>query len=166
MSSTSTFLLRQSVDGEWPVLAGIYHRSVLGLAPRAYEPEQVRTWASYAALTTFVDLIHGADNAVLDADGRAVGFCGIDVDGRVRSLYLLPEFAGRGLGLTLLRHAMQHARARGLGVFTAEASHLSRGVFLRAGFRQVGLDHVVQRGVLFPRFAMRFGAPPPLTEDD
>jgi len=54
------------------------------------------------------------------SDGKLVGVCGLNIDpyssiariGRVRRLYVLPEFRRRGIGSGLLRSVVQKARGR------------------------------------------------------
>ncbi|WP_119154207.1 GNAT family N-acetyltransferase [Caldimonas tepidiphila] len=148
-------LLRLARGDEAASLAALYRRSVLVLGPRAYAAAQVAAWAAFAddlpAIRAWLD---GTRTWLLDEGGEPGGFCAVAGDGEVRALYLRPESAGRGLALRLLAHALDDARSRGCSRFTTHASHLSRPVFERAGFRVVEPERVVRGGLQFERFRM------------
>lgn len=91
---------------------------------------------------------------MLEDGGEPAGLCVVQADGLVQALYLRPESAGRGHAQALLAHALEQARRRGCRSFSTHASHLSRPVFERAGFRVAEVEQVVRGGLVFERFRM------------
>lgn len=131
---------RAATPSDVHALAALYRDAALRLGPLVYTPEQARAWASFA------DDAAGFRAYVLDADtwiahrpgdGRLMGFCGTDAQGHsreVRSLYVTPPLARRGLGGEMLRRTLQRAEAGGAQRFQAWATPFSRRVFEAAGF--------------------------------
>lgn len=79
-----------------------------------------------------------------DAEGRAVGFGGLESCGRdvmLRSIVVLPEARGRGFGAAIVRRLLQQAEAAG-----AERTYLlttsAQGFFEAQGFVVVARDEV------------------------
>jgi RimJ/RimL family protein N-acetyltransferase len=99
---------------------------------------------------------------VVERDGRVVGFCGFgashddDADedtGEIRTIYLLQEAAGRGIGRALF--ALANERLRDVGyrratLWTLESNARSRRFYEAAGWRQDGAssEHRFEPGVL------------------
>jgi putative acetyltransferase len=146
-----------------PRLAALYAEAARLLGPQVYSPAQVAAWVSAGELTPrFHDYILGAQTWVARrADASIVGFCGIDAQGEVRSLYVRADLGRRGLGTRLLAHALSAARAAGRCEFRAWATPFSRPVFERAGFRLERIAREPYQGVIFDRYRMVL-APPPI----
>jgi putative acetyltransferase len=145
-------LLRYARAHDLPALRMVYVDVVQRLATGLYSPEQVRAWARFATTEAFAGFIHDVDTLVADVDGTIHGFCGIGADGHVASVYVAGHAARRGLGARLLRRALSDHPDPTSGRYFAEASLLSRRLFLKLGFRQVGTEHVVRDGITFERF--------------
>ncbi len=158
MSDPPAWHLRPATEHDVPALAALYADAARTAGPWCYTPQQVNAWASFAADTqAFRGYVTGADTWVAEAhaDARLLGFCGVDAQGEVRSLYVAPDLHRRGLGATLLRHALEVAERKGVRRFTAWATPFSKPVFERAGFV---LERVVRepyQGVLFDRYRLR-----------
>jgi putative acetyltransferase len=59
----------------------------------------------------------------------------LEVDGgRLEALYVRPDFAGRGLGSTLLLHAEALIRSGGHATASLEASPNAEGFYLKRGY--------------------------------
>lgn len=151
--------VRRASAGDVPALAALYRETALALGPQAYTPEQVAAWARSTDDTEpFARYILDADTWIAEGDdGAPRGFCGIAVHGavgEVHSLYVRAALTRRGLGGTLLAHALAHARQAGATRFEAWATPFSKPVFERAGFV---LERVVAepyQGVVFERYRM------------
>jgi putative acetyltransferase len=154
---------RRATAADVPALAALYAEAAITLGPQVYTPEQVAAWAGFGADTpAFRRYVLGASTWVAEraSDGLSsgaapdgpAGFCGIDADGEVHSLYVRAGLTRQGLGSGLLAHAMAQARAGGVQHFNAWATPFSRPVFERAGLRW--RQTVVQpyMGVLFERY--------------
>ena len=84
-------------------------------------------------------LIDGADRVVgLYDEGRQAGFCRTVSDGQsiayLADVYVLPEYRGRGLGLELVREAVERGPYRGVRwlLHTADA----HGLYRKLGFAE------------------------------
>lgn len=148
-------ILRYAVPEDVPALRTVYADAVHALAPPLYSAEQVRVWASFAEQDELVAFILESDTLVAEIDGRPVGFCGIGADGHVASVYVAGRAAGQGVGTQLLSQALQDHPAPTSGRYFAEASLLSRPLFLKLGFAQIGIEHADRDGIAFERFLMQ-----------
>lgn len=148
-------ILRYAVPKDVLALRTVYADAVHALAPPLYTAEQVRVWASFAEQDEFVAFILEADTLVAEVDGRPVGFCGIRADGHVASVYVVGRAAGQGVGTLLLSQALQDHPAPTSGRYFAEASLLSRPLFLKLGFAQIGTEQTDRDGIAFERFLMQ-----------
>jgi putative acetyltransferase len=145
--------MRLARRADLPALRAIYADSVSVLAPACYSADQVHAWAAFAQDGAFHDFILDvATWVVIDAvEGVPLGFCGIGDDGHVASLYVAPAHGRRGIGASLLRHALNQCPRPSSGRWFAEASRLSRPVFERIGFRLVAIERTQRDGVAFER---------------
>lgn len=149
-----------------PTLAGIYAGAARGLGSWCYTPEQVAAWSSFGADTpAFRDYVlgprtwlalpaAGTDGLAESGADTVLGFCGIDAEGHVHSLYVRADHNHRGIGTALLAHAMADARGRGLRHFSAWCTLFSEPVFARAGLVVVERPLAEFAGVSFQRCRM------------
>lgn len=155
MSTAADLSIRLVGADDVPALAALYAACARQLGPEVYTPEQVAAWESFGAETpAFRDYILGAATwgAFDDSGSLVTGFCGIDVTGEVRSLYVRPELTRQGFGTRLLNHALEQARRSGQSRFTAWATPFSLPVFDRNGMRLVGTVREPFCGVSFERY--------------
>jgi GNAT superfamily N-acetyltransferase len=78
---------------------------------------------------------------IAEEDGRVVGFCIADRDGRdVMALFVLPEFEGRGHGGRLLDAAVEWLFSGGLGrvTLTTGPGTRSHRFYLKRGWTETG----------------------------
>lgn len=146
--------LREAGPGDLPALADLYEASVRGLGPERYRRDQVEAWAAFAREPGFRPFVLEASTLVAEREGRVVGFGGLTPRGRVASLYVHPDHAGRGVGTALLDALLDLARRQAMPRLHAEASELSRPVLERAGFRLEAEERVERRGARFVRYRM------------
>lgn len=150
---------RLAAPADVPALAALYRATALALGPQVYTPDQVQAWArSTDDAQRFAAYVLDARTWIADdASGVPLGFCGVAVHGtvgEVHSLYVRADATRRGLGTTLLAHALGDARARGAHAFEAWATPFSRPVFERAGFALRDVVTEPYQGVLFERYRM------------
>ncbi len=154
---------RLAVPADVPTLAAIYASAARELGNWCYTAEQVAAWSTFGADTpAFRDYVLDARTWVaLPAEAAEVGgaetvlgFCGIDAEGYVPSLYVRPDHNHRGIGTALLAHAMADARQRGLRRFSAWCTPFSEPVFARAGLVVVERPLAEFEGVSFRRCRM------------
>jgi len=155
MTSRPDIALRIAAPQDIEKLRALYAAAVRGLAPGHYSPEQVAVWSGYAQPPAFRDFILHPLTILATHDGEPIGFCGVEPNGHIASLYVHPGHARRGIGSLLLRTALDRCPSPSDGHWSAEASLLSRPVFERLGFKQVAVEHSVRDGVGFERYRMR-----------
>ena len=154
---------RRATGADVFVLAALYRDAALRLGPLVYTPEQARAWASFADDPTgFRDYVLEADTWIAErpADGRALGFCGIGIDGErreIHSLYVTPPMTRRGLGSEMLRRTLDRAATEGSTRFAAWVTPFSRPVFLAAGFALAQTVAAPFGGVMFERYRVERG---------
>lgn len=154
-----SLVFRRATAGDVPALAALYRETALTLGPQVYTPEQAVAWArSTDDAERFARYILDADTWIADGDDDAPrGFCGVAVHGdggEVHSLYVRAALTRRGLGMTLLAHALVHAREAGATRFEAWATPFSKPLFERAGFVLERVAAESYQGVVFERYRM------------
>lgn len=158
MNGPPPVAMRLAAAADVPALAAIYSRAAAVLGPQVYGAEQVRAWESFGRDSPdFRRYILTAQTWIADADGRSLGFCGIDVEGEVHSLYVDPDHGRRGLGSRLLAHALEHMHTQGLAHFEVWATPFSRPIFERAGFALHEVRREPYQGVVFERYRLHRG---------
>ena len=154
---------RRATGADVFTLAALYRDAALRLGPLVYTPEQSRAWASFADdQPGFRKYALEADTWIAEraADGRALGFCGIGIDGErreVHSLYVTPPMTRRGVGTEMLRRTLERAAAEGSTRFAAWVTPFSRPVFLAAGFALTETVTAPFAGVMFERYRVERG---------
>jgi putative acetyltransferase len=150
--------LRHASAADVPALAALYVHSARELGPQVYSPEQVIAWQRFAHdAPAFADYVLQACTWMAEDSAGPLGFCGIDAEGEVRSLYVRATATRRGLGSALLAHALASARRQGLAAFAAWATPFSLPVFARAGFTSVRTVREPFQGVMFDRYRVELG---------
>jgi len=149
---------RQATAADLAALAALYAHSARTLGPQVYCAKQVAAWQRFAQDgPAFADYVLGASTWLAEDVAGPLGFCGIDAQGEVRSLYVRAAATRAGLGSALLAHALADVRQRGLTRFTAWATTFSLPVFGRAGF---ALTHTLRepfQAVMFERSRVAMG---------
>ncbi|ATP30742.1 flagellar biosynthetic protein FliQ [Chromobacterium violaceum] len=80
-------------------------------------------------------------------DGRLAGFAWLKRSGEFDMLYVAPWAGRRGLGGRMLAELERQAEEAGVTALHAWASHASRPVFERAGYRLLRANRIVRGGV-------------------
>lgn len=149
----STPAFRRAIEADLPALAALYAHSARTLGPQVYSPQQVQAWQGFGRPGPgFADYVLQAETWLAEDAAGPLGFCGIDVRGEVRSLYVRAESTRQGLGAALLAYALAQARAQGTTHFSAWATPFSVPLFRRAGFVLVRTVREPFEGVLFERY--------------
>lgn len=90
-----------------------------------------------------------------DATGTVMGFMGLSGN-KMESLFLAPEFHGRGIGRQLVQHARSlHAE---LAVDVNEQNRAARQFYEACGFLVVGRSDCDEQGRPYPLLHLRLAA--------
>ncbi|MEN3950509.1 GNAT family N-acetyltransferase [Iodidimonas sp. SYSU 1G8] len=149
--------LRRYAPADAPALSSVYVRSVLGLGPRDYRPDQVSAWAGRAPGPDAMAARLGDGRVVIVALGeedQRVGFCDLEPDGHIDLLYCVPEVAGTRVAAALLERIETEARAQGIARLYTEASEAARRLLLRHGFTELARRDFTLDSVPIHNFAM------------
>ncbi|HYN61038.1 MAG TPA: GNAT family N-acetyltransferase [Rubrivivax sp.] len=151
----SVLRFRLATPADVPALAGLYAHCARELGPQVYSAEQVLAWQGFAHdAPAFADYVLQARTWMAEDAEGPLGFCGIDANGEVRSLYVRAAAMRKGLGSALLAQALASARQQGVAAFAAWATPFSLPVFTRAGFTLQRSVHEPFQGVMFERHRM------------
>jgi putative acetyltransferase len=150
--------IRRATPDERDVLFDVWLRSV----------RVTHTFVSEADVQSFMPLVRdylassGTQFWVLcDADGAVMGFMGM-AGSKMESLFLTPEFQGRGGGRRLVEHA--RALHGELTVDVNEQNTAAVGFYKACGFVVEGRSELDETGRPYPLLHMRL-EPPAKTQD-
>jgi GNAT superfamily N-acetyltransferase len=105
-------------------------------------------WATGRSRETMDRLIRGAARVIgLYHGGRQVGFCRVESDGEkfafLLDVYVLPEHRGRGLGIELVREAVDLGPQRDLPWYLKTRD--AHGLYERFGFGPADGERTMER---------------------
>jgi putative acetyltransferase len=120
-----------------PVLFDLRRRSILELAVKGLLAGEAEAWAAKLTLAGMEAKLRELEIWVAELDGvvAAWGAIGGDI---LEGLYTAPQFAGRGMGSSLLTRLEGLMVARGVAAVHAEASSNAKAFYLRRGYRTSG----------------------------
>jgi putative acetyltransferase len=150
----SDYVIRRAIENDVLKCGDIFYRTVIKLAPSLYTPQQVKAWSqSPLDREKFAQYILSADTFVYcNLADQILGFSGIETNGHICSLYVDPDFCRQGIATQLLKYIINYAEVYNPSFLYAEASFLSKKVFLRLGFQVAEIEYVKYNGVDFKRF--------------
>ncbi len=142
--------IRAGTTGDAPFIQRVHEESIRGLGPQAYSRAEAESWAAGLEPQKYVwGMTHGGQTyLVAEAPGKGiVGFCSYNGD-RVYALYILPEWAGRGIGSTLLERAEAAIAAAGHDRIRIGAALTSREFYKARGYLEASRGGWRTRGGL------------------
>ncbi|AUC62184.1 putative aetyltransferase YafP [Cyanobacterium sp. HL-69] len=148
-------MFRFALPSDIQALKSIYQKSVTELAPSLYTKEQVIAWSSFPDDTVkFTQFILKPDTYILENNQEIVGFCGLEKNGHIASLYIHPAHTRQGYGTNLLNYALNRGIQENISRFYSEASFFSQPLFKRCGFKVLEMETVKYGVVSFERYKM------------
>lgn len=118
-------------------LLEIRRSAILELTAPAMSAVEGQLWAAKLTLAEMKRKLRELEIWVAGLDGVVAAWGAIRGD-YLEGLYTAPEFAGRGIGATLLEMLERLMRERGVPAVRAEASSNARDFYLRRGYRSTG----------------------------
>jgi putative acetyltransferase len=136
-------------------LAQIYRNTVQQLGPNLYSPEQVEAWSQAPDnLEYFQQFIFKPTTYIWEDQGEIIGFCGLETNGHIVSLYIAPQHTRKGIGTKLLEFVLDEGKKLNLTRFYTEASYFSKTVFERCGFVVYDEEYIKYGDITFHRYKM------------
>lgn len=136
MTPDGNFVFRAARPEDAATVFHITQASVRGLAGASYSPAQLENWMGDRTPAFYENLIAKGGMSLCLRDGVAVGF--VDAEpGEVTRLFVLPEFAGCGIGKRLLEIGIARARLGHSGIIKLEATLNAEAFYQKHGFRSV-----------------------------
>lgn len=148
-------LIRTYYPGEEAQLHAIFHSAVHGLARHDYSAEQLHAWAPHDyddAL--WAQRMRANGTLVAELDGHPVAFADLQPSGYIDMFFVATPYARRGVGSALLRHIMDIAGARAIGILRSDVSLTAEPFFARHGFLVETRNRVPVRGVTLDNATM------------
>jgi GNAT superfamily N-acetyltransferase len=148
-------LFRRAEPSESGQLTDLAHRSK---SHWDYPEDWIRLWRD--ALTLSPDLIRLNQVYVATCAGRVAGVYALmagDGECELEHFWLDPEFMGRGIGTSLLRHAIETARGLNASRLTILSDPNAEGFYLKMGARRVGSRPSTPAGRRLPLLILETG---------
>jgi len=136
-------------------LMELFRASVRQVASRDYSPAQILAWApDELDRDLWLQRRGSRPTWVAMVDGRIAGFTDLEADGHVDMMFVHPDFQGRRVASSLLRHVEAEAADLGLARLFTEASITAKPFFERRGFRVLAEQQVPVRGQVLTNYRM------------
>ncbi len=157
LSPPRSIAIRPAVLGDAEAIRQVQSAAARGLCSADYTPEQMGAWTGRETSHYEQRLRDaGCSTLVAEADGRVVAFSG-RIGGELLSLYVQPEWAGRGVGAALLAQVESEAAAEGHGELTLNSSVTAVPFYERQGYTVAGPGSYERDGVAIPCVRMAKG---------
>mgnify|MGYP005814707709 CR=1 FL=1 len=98
-----------------------------------YSPEDIQNILNNYYLEKVIHFIESYDYFVAEKEGKIVG-CVLVKAGKMRSLYVLPSFEGKGFGRKLVEVAEECAKKNGFKEMWLWSSLVSYGFYVHMGY--------------------------------
>ena len=127
--------LRPFLPADGRRCAAIFRAAIAEIASEDYSEAQCEAWAARAGdEAAFAGSLAAMLTLVAMRDGEIAGFASLKGADGVEMIYVDPEYAGEGVGATLLDAIEKIARARGASKLTADVSDTAKPLFDRRQF--------------------------------
>ena len=128
---------RPATDDDAAALFDLRRRSILELAARGLPAGDAAAWVAKHTLARMERKLREFEIWVAELGGALAGWGAIG-DDYLEGLYTAPEFAGHGVGGSILTRLEGLLRDRGIKAVRADASSNARDFYLRRGYRLSG----------------------------
>ncbi len=118
-------------------LLRITEQSIRGLTGGAYRQDQIDNWMKGRSADAYQARIEAGSIHVAEQNGEPVGYIDV-IPGEINSLFILPEFAGKGVGRKLMEIGLPLVRNGHDGPVIVEATLNAEPFYAKFGFVTVG----------------------------
>jgi predicted N-acetyltransferase YhbS len=141
--------IREATPEDAAAIFEVTRRSVAGLCRGHYSGRQVECWMGDRTPATYLAAIRAGQIRVATAAGAVVGYVDA-VPGEIGRLFILPAYAGAGLGARLMRVGLAMAEPVSGGSIRVEATLNAEPFYRKFGFVPVGRGYFAGRSDGFP----------------
>lgn len=128
--------LRPFLPADTMALRDLFGQSIEELTADDYDEGQRLAWmASAEDAQAFARRLAGMLTLVVHLDGEYLGFASLKDNKAIEMVYVHPDFAGEGVGRTLVEALEKIAASRGATSLTAEASDTAQPFFTHLGYQ-------------------------------
>ena len=143
------FAIRTATPDDAARLHELHTAAVRQLCAPHYTPDIIDGWLANRTPSGYLPAIERAAIFVVEHEGRIVGFGEADA-GFVVACYVEPTLARRGVGSTIMAHALTIARRGHDGPIRVEATLNAAAFYERFGFRAIARSSVRRNDVDIP----------------
>ena len=147
-----TLKIRQATNADAAKLHELHTNSVKELCKAHYTAAQIDGWLAHRSPAGYKPGIQRGEMFIAERDEQVVGF-GHALRGEVLAIFVAPEWAGQGVGSTLLTHAVKVAGGDSKAV-RVEATLNAQSFYARSGFVALEQKFVQRNHVQLPVVVM------------
>ncbi len=137
-------LIRQAVPSELASLRELRNQSALVGCRDVYTPEQLTAWLARPLPKKMLRLIESGSVIVAELGVEVAGYAALDLTSQeVEAVFVLPAYAGCGVGRALLRELEAMALISELNRLSLSASLNAVSFYRAAGYRSVSSGELV-----------------------
>jgi len=133
----SVVRIEPAVEDDAGAIHALHVRAVRASCSAHYEPTVIEAWLDGRTSRGYLKPIRRGAPFVARVDGGGAGF-GETAPGTVVAVHVDPALGGRGVGSTLLTHAMRRARPSPDGTIRLDSTLNAVGFYARHGFAVEG----------------------------
>ena len=150
--------LRKAEAGDLPELHSVFELSVRNNCKKDYTPKQIEAWVQRASPERWQELFTSGLQFIVAEETksfRITGFTSFNSQGYLHSMFILPQFCGKGIATMLLDFAEDFARNNHIPNLFSEVSITARPFFEKRGFIVEQEQLVKVNNVEMSNFRMR-----------
>ncbi len=138
--------IRKATVKDAKAIVNVIKETVQGTHQQLYASESIGNILNIYRLEKVIHYIESYDYFVLEIDERIVG-CVLVKEGKMRSLYVLPSFGGKGYGRELVEVAERCAKEAGYKEIWLWSSLVSYDFYIHMGYEFIE-DVINEKGVV------------------
>ncbi|WP_047043233.1 GNAT family N-acetyltransferase [Vibrio mexicanus] len=148
-------LIRKYQPSDAPALWKLFYHTIRFVNIRDYSLVEVEAWApDNFNFEIWQKKMLSIDPFVAEINDEVVGYCDLQIDGKIDHFFCHHEHQGEGVGRALMNHVFEMAKQQGRTRFYSEVSITARPFFEHFGFKTIKEQKVEIRGQMLTNFVM------------
>lgn len=133
--------VRDAVESDWIACHAVFIAAVAAVGEEFYSEEEKRAWIDRFPAEELLARMGRFPHWVAEVDGVVGGFAALETEkGYVDTMFVHPEYQGKGIGAALMSRVLESARETGVRRVTLKASRNAEAFYGRFGFVSIGAD--------------------------